>query len=1014
MKRWLAVPGLVFAALSVQPAIAAAATAPMITSQPDIGLVYEAGEVTQFSAHAEGTPSPTVRWQVATDRNGPWSNVTGNPNETTTTLVIAASTENLGDAYRAVFTNSAGTAISRPAKLISRADWMSNLGSDIENVPLNELTIPGAHDMGTYGFTTNSAVSLDGQISSLDCLSHSVCVSYGRAQDPSKRAAEMLTDGIRYFDLRVCGNNTSDALELPENWAEFSREPVTCHGLNGALLAPILDDTRAFALAHPKEVVILDVNHEYQLELYALAQQIEDAFALPGGKSLMISPQYCEAGNLNSGECASELTLGKIWQGHLGNVIVNFENDAENQKEHTTIFSHPGGAPGEVTFNLQPIPNYAFYSSFPNLWGRLNQAPHEQERCTEGSATSSCFGDTTSRDEANYWDRKNLETRSSFSDTRHLFIQFLQTTPTGSFIAGTPSGSLLNMAVSSEEGSNALIGPTLFECGKPESCFAELRPENINILALNFYNRTGAQADTPSEKPLTIAHFLGGKEEDSCVLAQYFPEVGPCGLTEAQKSAISCPGITLCYYTEPGSFDLIEESIRFDEYARTPPVVELSTSKPASANGWYNAAAIGNGASLLFGVATHDYRYPTGIAALSCRDGAASLPPFTLVPTETSEAELGPIAEFGLGHVSDGVHPITCEATDGAKDGFNGVGNSGAGPGSNASVVFKVDTHAPIASPTQSPTANSADWNHGNVTVNWNWTDPAGGSGIEPASCTTSSTSSGEGTITLSATCQDVAGNVGTASYTVKVDKAAPTAAPSALPAANGAGWNRGNVTVSWNWTDKGGSGIEPASCTTSSTSSGEGTITLSATCQDVAGNTGTASYTFKVDKIAPTVTYSGNAGTYSLLAPVEITCTPADSLSGVASSTCATASGPAWSFGAGAHTLSATATDVAGNVGTGSATFTVTVSSADLSTLTRQFVDGSAKYQAQTSLSRTVIDTTVGLDCVPLSLINSKLSAVLKQPLVATYKLSLQTLTLGGWLTSAQVTTLGNLAGAL
>jgi hypothetical protein len=60
------------------------------------------------------------------------------------------------------------------------------------------------------------------------------------------------------------------------------------------------------------------------------------------------------------------------------------------------------------------------------------------------------------------------------------------------------------------------------------------------------------------------------------------------------------------------------------------------------------------------------------------------------------------------------------------------------------------------------------------------------------------------------------------------------------------------------------------------------------------------------------------------------------------------------------------------------------------------------------------VIDTTVGLDCVPLSLINSKLSAVLKQPLVATYKLSLQTLTLGGWLTSAQVTTLGNLAGAL
>jgi hypothetical protein len=1162
MKMRVAAPVLVFAALWMSPAVALAATAPTITSQPDIALVGEAGGVTQssaqFSAHAEGTPAPTVRWQVAPDRNGPWSDVTGSPKVTTTTLVVPASAENLGDAYRAVFTNSAGTTISRPAKLVSRADWMSNLGSDIENVPLNELTIPGAHDMGTYGFTKNSPVSLDGQLSDLDCVSKSVCDSYGRAQDPSNTGAEMLVEGIRYFDLLVCGNNTAETLEVPENWPEFSTNPVTCHGLNGALLAPILKDTREFAIAHPKEVVMLDVNHEYQVELDALAKQIEDAFALPGGKSLMIAPQYCEAGALNSGECASQLTLGKIWQGHLGNVIVNFENDNQHQKSHTTVI-HYGPNEQFETFNLQPTPNYAFYNSFPNLWGRLNESPLEEERCTKSSATTSCFGNTTSRYDANYWVKNTLETRASFSDTRHFFVQFLQTTPTSGYILNNLGGSLKDMAVSPEIGSNPIIGPALFECtGGEGSCFGERRPENINILALNFYDRT----EFPS-----VDEIMSEAEVKGCTESE-----GPCDLTAAEQQTVSCvpekiellqevegPG---CYYTKPVNFDLIEQAIRFDEYARTPPVVAVSSPSTPSANGWYNAATLGQGNQLQFAVSAHDYGYPTGLGALSCLDGSSPVSLRSIVPTAASSTT-------GFGSLSDGVHSIECQASDGANEGFHHAGNSGAGPGSSPSAVFKVDTHAPTvttrqlpvpneagwtrsnatvvwfwtdkggsgiepancttsstssgegpitlnascqdvagnaatasrtikvdkiaptasptqvpsangagwnpanvkvnwnwtdeggsgiepancttsstssgegtvtlnatcqdvagnvgtasytvkvdkiaptASPTQVPSANGAGWNRGNVTVNWNWTDK-GGSGIEPANCTTWSTSSGEGTVTLNASCQDVAGNVATASYTVKVDKTPPTAAPTALPPANGAGWNRGNVTVNWNWTDKGGSGIEPANCTTSSTSSVEGTITLNASCQDVAGNVGTASYTLKVDKVAPTVTYAGNAGTYSLLAAVAITCTPADGLSGVASSTCANASGPAWSYGAGSHTLSATATDVAGNVGSGSATFTVTVSSAELSTLTRQLVDGSAKYQSQAALSRTVIDSTVGVDCTPLTLINSKTSAALKQALVASYKLSIQTLTLSGWLSSAQVAILGNLAGAL
>ena len=89
------------------------------------------------------------------------------------------------------------------------------------------------------------------------------------------------------------------------------------------------------------------------------------------------------------------------------------------------------------------------------------------------------------------------------------------------------------------------------------------------------------------------------------------------------------------------------------------------------------------------------------------------------------------------------------------------------------------DTTPPTANATQAPSANSATWNNSDVTVTWNWTDS--GSGLDPSNCTTSSISSGEGVLTLTATCKDLAGRVGSASYPVKVDKTPPvlTAVPA-------------------------------------------------------------------------------------------------------------------------------------------------------------------------------------------------------------------------------------------
>ncbi len=236
-----------------------------------------------------------------------------------------------------------------------------------------------------------------------------------------------------------------------------------------------------------------------------------------------------------------------------------------------------------------------------------------------------------------------------------------------------------------------------------------------------------------------------------------------------------------------------------------------------------------------------------------------------------------------------------------------------------------------------------------------------------------------------------------------------PTAAPTQSPAANGAGWNKTDVTVAWNWMDAGGSGIDSANCTTTSTVSAEGVSPLTATCNDLAGSTGTASYTVMVDKTPPTVTINGNAGSYGLLATVDITCTATDKSggSGLVSDPCTAPllDGPAWSFGAGSHPISVTAGDLAGNSTTATGSFTVTVSSADLCTLTGQFVDGSAKYTALHGLGKVVVDALVKGACSSLTR---------RQAFVNTYKQGVQALVKPGWLTQAQATTLGGLAEAL
>ena len=183
-----------------------------------------------------------------------------------------------------------------------------------------------------------------------------------------------------------------------------------------------------------------------------------------------------------------------------------------------------------------------------------------------------------------------------------------------------------------------------------------------------------------------------------------------------------------------------------------------------------------------------------------------------------------------------------------------------------AAFCSPIDNLSPTASPIQSPAANIAGWNNSDVTVTWNWADNEGGSGIDNANCTMSSTSSGEGyAILLSATCKDLAGNTGSASYTLKVDKTGPvtsaggpyTGSESAPIVLNNASavdaLNPGSVTSTWS--------VNSALCSFSDvnalnpnlTCSDNGSFTATLTASDGL-NTISSNATVTVSNVAPTL----------------------------------------------------------------------------------------------------------------------------------------------------------------
>lgn len=230
--------------------------------------------------------------------------------------------------------------------------------------------------------------------------------------------------------------------------------------------------------------------------------------------------------------------------------------------------------------------------------------------------------------------------------------------------------------------------------------------------------------------------------------------------------------------------------------------------------------------------------------------------------------------------------------------------------------TLKYDNIAPTVTHTVNPKANAMDWNNSSVTVHFDATDTDPGSGVAAGSVTPDQVISAETPATgvvVNGSAKDTAGNTGTDSVTVKLDKTKPSINGTVVSGTLGKnGWYVSPVKVHFTCSDA-LSGL--ASCQDDVTLSNNGANqSASGSAKDVADNLVTASMSgISIDNENPTFTkVSVAGGFYQLGAAPAATCDATDSFSGL--DTCKVAVTGGTANGVGTFNWTATATDKAGN----------------------------------------------------------------------------------------------------
>ncbi|MEQ1605701.1 MAG: hypothetical protein ABL999_12620 [Pyrinomonadaceae bacterium] len=223
--------------------------------------------------------------------------------------------------------------------------WMSDNARILGAKRLNEIAIPGAHDAGTFAIVPAKRTDIlfgkgDG-LTSPDNKRNKQLLSvsglFSRwAKTQERTTAEMLDDGIRYLDIRVCVNEKGILM--------------TCHGVYGAPLESILDDVKVFTDKNPRELIILGFNHfwdrKYQVEQNKDQGEIEGLTNEKWTELVRLLKEKLQSKLVSSRKFNPSSKLSDVWQATGGShVIALFDSAAvpdddliwKQQEENTWV-----------------------------------------------------------------------------------------------------------------------------------------------------------------------------------------------------------------------------------------------------------------------------------------------------------------------------------------------------------------------------------------------------------------------------------------------------------------------------------------------------------------------------------------------------------------------------------------------------------------------------------------------------------------------------------------------------
>ena len=141
---------------AVQSAGVTINSGPVVTASP-VSQTIAAGSTATFTAAASGNPTPTVQWQQSTDGGASFVNIAG---AMSTTLSFTASAGQNGNQYRAVFTNSIGSATTAAATLTV------DFAPSITQNPSNTSVAAGAPASFSASASGNPIPTVQWQVSS--------------------------------------------------------------------------------------------------------------------------------------------------------------------------------------------------------------------------------------------------------------------------------------------------------------------------------------------------------------------------------------------------------------------------------------------------------------------------------------------------------------------------------------------------------------------------------------------------------------------------------------------------------------------------------------------------------------------------------------------------------------------------------------------------------------------------------------------------------------------------------